>query len=136
LRSFLSRTKICPKYLICGIDKGGIFCMGQLNMLYHFGPEQDFTYKADTFIQQLERMSDLDLELLYFVRDQLKDSYGQIIDKTNEAIKQYQENNLSINYTFRDDMRYVASLYTDMINEMRAQDITLYYDVIIREQKR
>jgi hypothetical protein len=110
--------------------------MGQLNMLYNFGPEQDFTYKADTFIQQLERMSDLDLELLYFVRDQLKDSYGQIIDKTNEAIKQYQENNLSINYTFRDDMRYVASLYTDMINEMRAQDITLYYDVIIREQKR
>ncbi|WP_017435735.1 hypothetical protein [Saccharococcus caldoxylosilyticus] len=110
--------------------------MGQLNMLYNFGLEQDFMYKADTFIQQLNRMSELDEELVHLIHHEMKYGSGQIIDKTNEAIKQYQENNLSINYTFRDDMRYVASLYTDMINEMRGQNITLYYDVIIREKKR
>jgi hypothetical protein len=118
------------------MDKEGIFCMGQLNMLYNFGLEQDFMYKADTFIQQLDRMSELDLELVYFIRDEMMYGSGQIIDKTNEAIKQYQEKNLSNNYMFRDDMKTAASLYTDMINEMRGQNITLYYDVIIREKKR
>jgi hypothetical protein len=127
---------MCPKYLICDMDKEGIFCMGQLNMLYNFGLEQDFMYKADTFIQQLDRMSELDLELVYFIRDEMMYGSGQIIDKTNEAIKQYQEKNLSNNYMFRDDMKTAASLYTDMINEMRGQNITLYYDVIIREKKR
>jgi hypothetical protein len=127
---------MCPKYLICDMDKEGIFCMGQLNMLYNFGLEQDFMYKADTFIQQLDRMSELDLELVYFIRDEMMYGSGQIIDKTNEAIKQYQEKNLSNNYMFRDDMKTAASLYTDMINEMRGQNITLYYDVIIQEKKR
>jgi hypothetical protein len=110
--------------------------MGQLNMLHNFGVEQDFMYKADTFIQQLERMSELDLELVYFIRDEMIYGRGQIIDKTNEAIEQYQEKNLSNNYLYRDHMKTTASLYTDMINEMRGQNITLYYDIIIREKQR
>jgi hypothetical protein len=60
--------------------------MGQLNMLYHFDVEQDFMYKANTFIQQLNRMSELDAELVHLIHHEMKYGRGQIIDKTNEAI--------------------------------------------------
>jgi Tol biopolymer transport system component len=110
--------------------------MGQLNIFYHFDVEQDFMYKANTFIQQLNRMSELDAELVHFIHQELNDSSGQIIEKTNEAMEQYQKRNLLSNDLYKNSMNTAARHYTNMINDMRGQHITLYYDVIIREKKR
>uniref|UniRef100_A0A7U3YD06 Uncharacterized protein n=1 Tax=Geobacillus sp. (strain Y4.1MC1) TaxID=581103 RepID=A0A7U3YD06_GEOS0 len=110
--------------------------MGQLNMFYHFDVEQDFMYKANTFIQQLNRMSELDAELVHLIHQEMKYGRGQIIDKTNEAVEQYQKRNLLSNDLYKNSMNTAAQRYTNMINDMRGQHITLYYDVIIREKKR
>ena len=110
--------------------------MGQLNIFYHFDVEKDFMYKANTFIQQLNRMSELDAELVHLIHHEMKYDKGQIIDKTNEAIEQYQKRNLLSNDLYKNSMNTVAWRYTNMINDMRGQNITLYYDVIIREKKR
>jgi hypothetical protein len=109
--------------------------MGQLNMLYNFDVEQDFMYKANTFIQQLNRMSELDAELVHLIHHEMKYGRGQIIDKTNEAIEQYQKTNQSYNDMYKNSMNTAALRYTNMINDMRGQNITLYYDVIIPEKK-
>lgn len=110
--------------------------MGQLNMFYHFDVEQDFMYKASMFIQQLNRMSELDAELVHLIHHEMKDDRGQIINKTNEAIEQYQKNNQSHSDMYKNSMHTAAWRYTYMINDMREQNITLYYDVVTREKKR
>ncbi|KQB94591.1 MULTISPECIES: hypothetical protein [Geobacillus] len=109
--------------------------MRQLNMLYHFDVEQDLMDKAMRFIQLLHRMQECDRDLVQVVRDAMKDMQGKIADKTNEAIEQYQKRNEWQCEMYQNSMKTAALRYTNMINDMRGQNITLYYDVIVREMK-
>ncbi|BBW97542.1 hypothetical protein ACPVTF_16610 [Geobacillus icigianus] len=109
--------------------------MGQLNIVYQFDIEQDLVYKAKGFIQLLDRMKECDRDLVQVVRDAMKDMQGKIADKTNKVIDQYQRQNEWQNEMYQYSMKTAALRYTNMINDMRGQNITLYYDVIVREIK-
>ncbi|WP_027409948.1 hypothetical protein [Anoxybacteroides tepidamans] len=110
--------------------------MGQLNMFYHFDIEQDLMYKATGFVQLLNRMSEWDGELVQLVHHEMQYGRGQIVDRTNEAIEQYQKMNQSHHELHKNFMNTAALRYTNMINDMRGQYITLYYDVIVRNKNK
>lgn len=65
----------------------------------------------------------------------MRNSGGKIVDKIGEAMEQYQKTNQSHSDIYKNSMNSAARKYTNLINEMRGQHITLYYDIVIREQK-
>ncbi|MED4905420.1 DUF6792 domain-containing protein [Parageobacillus thermoglucosidasius] len=96
--------------------------------IYHLTAEEDLLY-AVSGVRGFA-------ELVHLIHQEMKCGRGQIIDKTNEAVEQYQKRNLLSNDLYKNSMNTAAQRYTNMINDMRGQHITLYYDVIIREKKR
>ncbi|WP_338205252.1 DUF6792 domain-containing protein [Parageobacillus thermoglucosidasius] len=96
--------------------------------IYHLTAEEDLLY-AVSGVRGFA-------ELVHLIHQEMKCGRGQIIDETNEAVEQYQKRNLLSNDLYKNSMNTAAQRYTNMINDMRGQHITLYYDVIIREKKR
>lgn len=106
---------------------------GQQTLIYNFETEVDLIYKADAFTSRLEKLDNIAMRLNQIVKDEFQNREGKIIKEAIKAMeKQTEENRLYYNAT-NATMKNMAVRYTDIVNDMNRQKLTLYYDIIEME---
>src|SRR5690625_5167947 len=98
---------------------------------FNFDVEQDLTGKADKFIAYLEDLSELTLELEDYINNELQESKGEIIEQISEEIREQSEINRLYYEASDASMKNAAIRYTDYVNDLEFQKLTLYYEVIV-----
>lgn len=101
-----------------------------LKTLYHFEKEQDLSYKSNAFVRNLEDLERLAVKLNALVSDETSSSKGKIIKKINQTIEEDMRNCQLYYNASRNSMKNSAKEYTELVNDMRAQHMTLHYEVI------
>src|SRR5690625_675876 len=99
-------------------------------MWFNFDVEQDLTGKADKFIAYLEDLTELTLELEDYIKNELQESKGEIIEERNDRIRGKSEINGFYYGASNASMKNAVIKYTDYVNDLEFQKLTLYYDVI------
>jgi hypothetical protein len=106
---------------------------GQQTLIYNFDTEVDLTYKADAFTSRLEKLDDIAMNLNQLVKNELQNSKGKIIKESIKAMeKQTEENRMYYNES-KTSMKNMAVRYTDIVNDMNRQQLTLHYNIIKME---
>src|SRR5690625_5268257 len=99
-------------------------------MWFNFDVEQDLTGKADKFIAYLEDLTELTLELEDYIKNDLKENKGEKIEQISDKISDQSELNRLYYDTTHASMKNAAIKYTDYVNDLEFQKLTLYYDVM------
>lgn len=102
--------------------------MDQRKMTYYFQSNQDLTYKANDFINKVEAMNELGAELVHFIQNETNGNSGKIIEQINKTIEKHQQFSEQLTISYKETMRNAAIHYSDHINDMNTQNITLYYE--------
>jgi exonuclease VII large subunit len=106
---------------------------GQQTLLYHFDTEVDLTYKADAFTSRLEKLDNMAMNLNQVVKNEFQNSEGKIIKEAIKAMEKQTEENRQYYNASSTTMKNMAARYTDIVNDMNRQKLTLYYDIIEME---
>lgn len=104
--------------------------MPQFNMNFTFLKHQDLTYKANPFIQIINDMRDLDIQIFTLINQETSEQTGEIIEAINEDIQKHTTNNANVNNHFEEQMHLKAKQYDMHIFDISSQLITVYYDII------
>lgn len=102
----------------------------QHTMFYHFDIYRDLTYKEQLLKSKIELMEDLGQELLSFIQSETINYKGDIVDAINASIKKQEEINALYHEAFRTSMKEQAIRYTEHINDMNCQRLTLFYEIV------
>jgi len=104
--------------------------MPQFNQHYTFLKHQDLTYKANSFIQNIKDLRDLDIQILTFIYEETSEQTGEIIEAIQEEIQKQTTKNFKNHGHFEGEMPIKAQQYDNHIFDMSGQLITVYYDVL------
>ncbi|MEH7355309.1 hypothetical protein V7150_17265 [Neobacillus drentensis] len=104
--------------------------MGQINRTYRFRPYEDLKNKSALFKHQFEEMGRLGYEMVMSIEKELASSLGRIVDESLKALLQNHKENESIINRYISQMDLVADRYSQNINDMKEQSITIYYEEV------
>src|SRR5699024_3129695 len=82
------------------------------------------------FIRYLEQLEESSRKLHLLTENELSSNEGLIIDKAEEKIRERTEYQQLYYETCKSSMKNMAAKYTDIVNDMNFQKITLHYDII------
>src|SRR5699024_1326559 len=97
---------------------------------YQFESFKDLTKKANPFIRYLEQLEESSRKLHLLTENELSSNEGLIIDKAEEKIRERTEYQQLYYETCKSSMKNMAAKYTDIVDDMNFQKITLHYDII------
>jgi len=106
----------------------------QMTISYGFDTYKDLTHKSQVFVQKIEQLENLGDELVAFIKEETSKGDGEIMDAIMETVVKHEEHNKLYHGAYKTVMRNMANYYSDLINDMYRQDITLYYQVIERNE--
>ncbi|GEM_PF-2214583 len=104
----------------------------QMTISYGFDTYKDLTYKANVFVQKIDKLENLGEELVAFIKDEVSKGEGEITEAIMETAIQHEEQNKIYHDSHKIVMRNMAKYYTDFINDINRQKISIYYQVIER----
>ncbi|WP_026679022.1 hypothetical protein [Fictibacillus gelatini] len=104
--------------------------MEQRNIVHKFEDELDLRYKANRFIKQLNVMEALSMELAKFIQKETDNSEGSIIEAINQEVEYRSMYIKGYSDFYEKGMKEKAQTYTNHINDMNQQELTLYYDEV------
>ncbi|SRR5690606_5967046 len=105
----------------------------QHTMFYHFDIYRDLTYKEQLLKSKIELMEDLGQELLNFIKSETMNYKGDFVHAIDASIEKQEEINALYHEAFRTSMKEQAIRYSEHINDMNGQRLTLYYEVVPME---
>ncbi|MFD0048234.1 hypothetical protein ACFVHQ_02665 [Actinomycetes bacterium NPDC127524] len=102
--------------------------MGSLAKRYDFEPYEDLTGKARGFIDLFGKLGTLAHEMQLAAEKELAGSSGEMVDSMNEELKK-ELSQLQIHITQSVKVMHdKAVLYSGLMNDMKTQNITIYYE--------
>ncbi|SDZ64218.1 hypothetical protein SAMN05421736_12417 [Evansella caseinilytica] len=106
--------------------------MKQLKVTTQFLKHEDLTGKADPFIQRLDRMDEHHKELHTFIEKEFRYSEGKIITQAIAAIEQRLSQQKQASSGTKNAMETLAEQYSQHVNTVSFQEVTVYYEEIER----
>lgn len=103
-------------------------------MLHQFFKYEELSYKANSFITNIQEMRQLGGELQSFMQQETSEQMGDIIEAINESIQTQEKVNHAYHDAYEVVMKNMASDYSYHNLEMNGQKLTLYYEVIINKK--
>lgn len=97
---------------------------------YQFESVEDLTDKANTFIRYIEELEECSRKLHLLTKNELSSNEGLIIDKVEEKIQERTEYHPLYYDASKTNMKNMADKYTNIVNDMNSQKITLHYDIL------
>src|SRR5699024_9876911 len=111
-------------------NEGLIIDKAEEKIHYQFESFKDLTKKANPFIRYLEQLEESSRKLHLLTENELSSNEGLIIDKAEEKIRERTEYQQLYYETCKSSMKNMAAKYTDIVDDMNFQKITLHYDII------
>src|SRR5690625_5821029 len=96
-------------------------------MWFNFDVEQDLTGKADKFIAYLEDLTELTLELEDYIKNELQESKGEIIEEISDKIREKSEINRLYYEASHASMKNATIKYIDYDNVLEFIKLFMYY---------
>ncbi|MDY0406829.1 hypothetical protein P5G51_017015 [Virgibacillus sp. 179-BFC.A HS] len=103
---------------------------GQQKLWHQFEANVDLTYKGDGFVDCFTELEELARKLYQLVEDETENSEGEIIERIDKVIMEQTEFNQIYCHASKTSMKGIAERYTDLVNDMNTQEITLFYNII------
>lgn len=97
---------------------------------YQFLSEEDLTHKADPFVNKIRRLANLSSVLQQVVTHEFKDSAGKVIDEICNRIEKHALSSQAYYESLESSMANMANYYNQLIDEIKSQEVTLYYEEI------
>ncbi|MDL4840542.1 hypothetical protein [Aquibacillus rhizosphaerae] len=102
--------------------------MSRMRMVYNFAKSVNLDNNRYTFYNQTDKLRRLNTDIVSYIKNELEHSDGDIVDSIKkEIIDHQQQSNIKIDH-LEDDIDKMSRDYTDHVNDMRKQNITVYYD--------
>lgn len=109
--------------------------MGEESLLYQFEKIEDLTDKAELFKAELNKLQAFTESLNRLVKNKFEDSDGKLITSIIEEIDTTSNKNLQLFEETKMDMKYFATNYTEIINDMNMQKVILHYEIKTMEDE-
>ncbi|TXC92670.1 hypothetical protein FS935_00200 [Metabacillus litoralis] len=104
--------------------------MGSFTTKHVFADSKELSYKATPLKNALEEIRDLGIDFTTFMKKEMENENGELVEAINqEIIDQHRNHNLILDYC-EDTITSMTNTYTDYVNDMRKQDVTLYYKFV------
>lgn len=103
---------------------------GSQTIYYQFSNEKNLLDKADPFISKLRRMNGLSTSLYQVVKHELKTSDGKVIEEIYNRIEKHTRSSQLFYEPLDTSMTNMANNYNQLVNDIRFQYVTVYYDII------
>ncbi|MGM9949959.1 MAG: hypothetical protein ACI33P_07515 [Lysinibacillus sp.] len=108
--------------------------MPQQTMLHQFFMYEDLSYKANSFIKNIQELEKLGKDLEGHIQKETSKQQGKIIEAINESIQTQEKVNAAYHDAYETVMKNMATHYSHHILEMNGQKLTLYYEVIKNDE--
>lgn len=105
-----------------------------LNIFYNFEMSEDTTGKSEKFIEKIEELESLAKRMQNVVHEEAAKSKGELIEQITDSIDD------RVNYSqlyydaVKNSMETASTTYNKRINEIKAHDITVHYEVVEMNQ--
>lgn len=103
---------------------------GQQNLIYNFDSFVDLTDKANSIIAKLDKLESTAMIFNKIVKNELQTNKGKFINNAVKELDRQTENQINFYNDSKITMRKMATYYTEIVNDMNSQRMTLYYDII------
>ncbi|APH05007.1 hypothetical protein [Bacillus weihaiensis] len=104
--------------------------MGSYTLKHNFADSKELSYKATELKKSLDEIRDLGTDFATFMKKEMENENGELVNAINqEIIDQHRNHNLILDHC-EDTITSLTNNYTNYVNDMRKQDVTLYYKFI------
>lgn len=101
--------------------------MGSFTISHHFADSKELSYKATILKNTISEIRGLSTDFTTFMKNEMETQNGDLVDAINKEMMDQHKNHTVILEYLEDTITSMTNNYTDIVNDMRTQDVTLYY---------
>lgn len=101
-----------------------------IDIYYNFEQSEDVTDKCNPFIEKFEELESLAKRLQNIIHEESAKSKGKLMEEVTDSIDEHVNYSQLYYDAVKNSMETASTSYNKLINQIKAHNITVHYEVI------